>query len=241
MDIKRIIEKKYNFSKLKEILENEYKLRLNIDKSNEYYMITGFSGSDSDNSLVKQCTGIIINKASNKILHYFGEKAHELSDEKYVKQLILDNIDNYYVVPYIHGYLIKIFYNNNQWNFSSSNHTNIKYFKTKESTDKSNTLYNLFKNSILRTFNTFDDFLYNLEYDWCYSFILNKENNKTEIVNKTNLKTLVTETNMCRYKKLKNYNNVPELKKFILIEKDLSGKIINKFHLDLNTLEEILK
>lgn len=249
MDIKRIIERKFSFTILKEKLENEYKLKLNIDKSNQYYMITGTSESDYENSLVIQCTGTIINKANNKILHYFGEKAYELSNEKVKKSskhLILDNIENYYIAPYTEGYLIKIFYTNNKWNLSTSKHTNIKYFKIKESTDiyttnTNNTLYELFKGSILFTFNNIDDFFNTLERDYCYSFILNKNTKKMELINKANLKTLETETNMCRYTKLKDYNIFAGLNKFILIEKDLSGKIINKFHLDLNTLEGILE
>lgn len=248
MDIKRIIERKIKFTILKEKLENEYKLKLNIDKNNQYYMITGTSESDYKNSLVRQCTGAIINKASNKILHYFGEKAYELSNEKVKKcskHLILDNIDNYYIAPYTEGYLIKIFYNNNQWNFSTSKHTNIKYFKIKESTDiyttnTNITLYELFKDSILCTFNKMDDFFNTLERNYCYSFILNKNTKKMELINKSNLKTLETETNLCRYTKLKDYNIVIGLNKFILIEKDVSGKVIKKFHSDLETLKEII-
>lgn len=239
MDVKKIMEIKYNFDELRKIFEDKYKLKIIIDKSNEYYMISETHQSDFKDKFIRQCTGIIINKASNKILHYFGEKAYESIDNNNNNFLNLDKskIDYYYITPYIDGYIIKLFYYKNKWNFSSSMHTNIKYFNINKN---NNTLYNIFKDSILNMFETMDNFLYNLEYNYCYSFILNKENRKIEMLNKTNLNTLDVEININNYIKLKNYDFNTNYNNFILIEKDNLGKIINKIHSDLNTIKKEL-
>lgn len=239
MDVKKIVEKKYSFNELKKILEDKYKLKIIIDKSNEYYMISETYESDFKDKFVRQCTGVIINKASNKILHYFGEKAYESIDNQNNNFLNLEKskIDYYYITPYIDGYIIKIFYYKNKWFFSTSMHTNIKYFNIKKN---NNTLYNIFKDSILNMFETMDDFLYNLEYNYCYSFILNKENRKIEMLNKTNLKTLDIEININNYIKLKSYDFNTNYDRYILIEKDKTGKVINKIHSDFDTIKKVI-
>lgn len=239
MDVKKFIENKYSFNELKKILEDKYKLKIIIDKSNDYFMISETIESDFKNSFVRQCTGIIINKACNKILHYFGEKSYETIKNRTNNSLNIEKtkIDCYYITPYIQGYIIKMFYYKNKWNFSTSVHTNIKLFNTKENNCK---LYDIFKDSILNIFKTMDDFLYNLEYNYCYSFILNKENKKIEMLNKTNMKTLNIEINLNNYIKLENYNFNTKFDKFILIEKDKSDKIINKIHADLDTIKRYI-
>ncbi len=239
MDVKKFIENKYSFNELKKILEGKYKLKIIIDKSNEYFMISETIESDFKNNFVRQCTGIIINKASNKILHYFGEKAYESIDNQNNNFLNLEKnkIDNYYIMPYVDGYIIKIFYYKKKWNYSTSKHTNIKYFNIKE---KNTTLFKIFEDSILNTYNTMDDFLFSLENDWCYSFILIKENGKIELLNKTNLKTLDTEINTNNYIKLKTYKININYDKYILIEKDKTGNVNNKIHSNLDTIKELI-
>ena len=237
MDVKKLIEKKHSFIILKKILEEEYKLKINLDKNNKYYMITGTNESDNENSVTRQCTGIIINKQGNKILHYFGEKASDLPTEKIKNGLI--KMENLYISPYEDGYLIKVFYNENKWNFSTSKHTNIKFFNINE--ENITNLFELFEISILNTFSNFDDFLNMLENDYCYSFILEKKCKKIQFINKVNLKTLIIENNMNKYRRLKDYNTSKKTEKYILIEKDKIGKTINRFHSSLETLKELLQ
>lgn len=239
MEVKKIIDKKYNFNEFKKIIENVYKLKITVDRDNDYYMISETTESDFKNKFIRQCTGIIINKSSNKILHYFGEKAYDSIDEKSKNFLNLEKnkIDYYYIMPYIVGYIIKVFYYKKEWKFSTSTHTNIKFFNIK---NNNNTLYDMFKNSILNTFISMDDFLYNLEYEYCYSFILNKNDGKIELLNKTNLKTLNIENNINNYINLKNYDFNTNYDKYILIEKDDEGKVISKIHSDLNTIKKVI-
>lgn len=239
MDVKRFMENKYNFNQLKKMLENKYKLKIAIDKSNEYYMISETPECDFSDKLVRQCTGMIIEINTNKILHYFGEKAYETFNNKNKNFLILEKtkINDYYIIPYVDGHIIKIFYHKNKWCFSTSVHTNIKYFKIKEN---NNTLYNIFKDCVLNTFVTMDDFLYNLENNYCYSFILNKENQKIEMLNKTNLEKLVIEININNYIPLKKYDFDINYNKYILIEKDKFGKIIKKIHSDIYTIKKLI-
>lgn len=241
MNVNKIIKKKYSFDELKKIFEDKYKLKIIIDKSNEYYMISETYESDFKNKIVRECTGIIINKSSNKILHYFGEKAYEsiynMIDNKSNNFLNLEEskIDYYYISPYINGYIIKMFYYKGKWNFSSSMHTNIKFFNIKKG---NNTLYDIFKDSILNGYGKMKDFEDSLDKDYCYSFILNKKDGKIKMLNKTNLKTLNIEFNINNYVELKKYDFNTNYDKYILIEKDKSGKIINKIHTDLNTIRK---
>lgn len=239
MDVSKFMEKKYNFNDLKKILENKYKLKIIIDKSNEYYMISETNESNLKDKFVRQCTGIIIEMNTNKILHYFGEKAYDSIKNQNNNFLNLEKskIDYYYITPYIDGYIIKIFYYKNKWVFSSSMHTNIKYFKIKK---YNNTLYNIFKESVLKNFETMDDFLYSLEYNYCYSLILNKEDRKIEVLNKTNLKTLDIEININNYINLKKYDLNINYNKYILVEKDKTGKITNKIHSDIDSIKKVI-
>lgn len=146
------------------------------------------------------------------------------------------NFKNCYITKYIDGYIVKIFYYDNEWKFATSKHTNIKYFKI-----GNETLYNIFKKNIFKTFNTINDFLNLLDNNYCYSFILNADN--ISMINKINSKTLKEEFNFNKYFPLYKYNNKNnENEKFIIIEKkDLYGKqIINKIHLNIKDLEELL-
>lgn len=244
MDVKKFMNKNKNlfYEKLENILCKEYKLKINIDRNNNYYMICTTNDSDFKDIFIRQCTGIILEKNTNKILHYFGEKAYDI-DNNYNNNIInLQNINiKYcYINQYTNGYIIKIFIYKGKWNFATSKHTDIKYFKIKIK-DKSNNLYSIFKEYVMKTFNTMEDFLSLLDKDYCYTFILNNYN--INIINKFNLNTLEEEINFNDYISLCKYfidKNNQDNNNFIVVEKNQNNKIIKKVHISIDSMKRLL-
>lgn len=243
MEILKFMNKNKNleYEKIKVILENNYNLEIRSGKGNNYYMINTTKKSDFEISLVRQCTGVIIDKNTNDILHYFGEMAYEIDNDYNNNIIDLKNVNlkNCYISKYKNGYVIKVFNYNNEWKFATSKHTNIKHFKV-----GNEVLYNMFKKSILKTFNTINDFLNSLDNIYCYSFILS--NNSIYIINKINLENLNEEFSFTNYfplykYKYENVNKNNEDEKFIIIEKkDIYEKqTINKIHLSIKELKNL--
>lgn len=241
MEIQNYInENKYlSYEQLNKKLYEEYKLKTIIDKNDKFYMISATNESDFQKRIVRQCSGIIIEKNTNKVLHYFGERAYDVeNNNNNVINLKNINFKNCYISKYLDGYVIKTFNYNGIWTFSTSKHTNIKRFKI-----ENKILYNIFKNVILKTFNTVDDFLNLLEINYCYTFLLN--NNSLYPLNKFNLINLKEDFNFNNYFHLSKYKNDKKSEpneKFIIIEKNNihENKIINKIHINKKNLEELL-
>jgi hypothetical protein len=215
--------KKRSYDEIKTILEEKYKLEVRMDKSNDYFMISLSNKKKIKNIFVRQCTGIIIEKDTYRILHYFGEKTYNIIDNDINNNDLISlediNIKNCIITPYINGYIIKIFIHKGLWKFATSKHTNIKNFKTQYGL-----LYNIFKKCILNNFFSLHDFLNTLDEKYCYSFILDK--NKISIINKIYLNTLNEYHNLNSYKELSDikYN----FDKYLIIEKDENLKILRK-------------
>lgn len=240
MEVKNFMNKNKNlcYEELENILYKNYKLRINMDKSNKYYMICTTNDSDFKNSFVRQCTGIILEKYTNKILHYFGEKAYDI-DNVYNNNIINlqdINLKSCYITQYTDGYIIKTFYYEGEWKFATSKHTDIKYFKIK---NRDTNLYNIFKNYLLKTFSTIKDFLNLMDENYCYTFILNDNIN---IINKFDLKILKEQFNFNNYNPLYEYiiNKSDKDKKFIIVEKGNNNEIIKKIHISINSIKRLL-
>lgn len=221
MDIKKFMDenKKLPYEEIKEILEKKYKLRVILDYNKNYYMIISTESSDFSNNFIRNCTGTIIEN-NNNILHYFSEKTYDtiniLNNNMMEKKKI--NKEKCFVSPYIDGYIIKIFYYK-EWSFATSKHTNIKYFKINNSTS----LYSIFESYVLECFYNMSDFLNSLDYNYCYSLILNKEKGLF-FINKVLLNNLTEDFNFNNFRPLNfyNVNNIQEIDdedKFIIIEK----------------------
>jgi hypothetical protein len=237
MEIRNFMNKNnlLSYDQLKEKLYKKYKLKTNIDKSDNYYMISTTNECDFSDLLVRQSTGIVIDKKTNNILHYFGEKTYDIVN-KYNNNIInLKNINfkNCYISNYIDGYIIKIFNYEGKWKFATSKHTNIKYFKTEDKI-----LYNIVEKSILKLFDNINDFLHTLDNDYCYTFMLN--NNNFSIINKIKLKTLNEEFNCNNYISLHKYKYNKKNEKFIIVEKNDKKEIVNKIHISINDIKDEL-
>lgn len=215
MDVQEFINKHKNLSyeAIKIILKKEYKLETRLDKSNNYYMVSSTNKSDFKNKIVRQCTGIIIEKETNRVIHYFGEKTYNLTNNHDNNKIKLEDIDikNCLIAPYINGLVIKIFNYKDEWEFATSKHTNIKEFKT-----NGKILYKMFKESIENIFESLDDFLNTLDKSYCYSFMLN--NNKLYMINKIYLNTFQEYYNFNSFKSL--FDIKYNFEKYLFIEKD---------------------
>lgn len=236
MDVKKFMDENKNicYEELKTILEKEYKLKINIDNNNDYYMISTTNKSDFTNIFIRQCTGIILEKNTNNILHYFGERTYDINNDYNNNVINFKNINikKCYITQYNNGYIIKIFNYKEEWKFATSKHTDIKYFKV----EKKN-LYNILEDYILKLFYTMNDFLNLLDKEYCYTFILN--DNSINIVNKMNLNNLKEVFNFKSYIPLHKYKNI-KYKNFIIIEKDDENKICKKIHASIESINNLL-
>lgn len=211
---------KSSYEYIKNILKQKYKLELRLDKNNDYFMISTTDDCDFNDIFIRQCSGIIIEKDTYNVLHYFGEITWGIdNDHKNNNNIKIEkiNIQKCLISRYIDGYVIKIFNYRGKWNFATSKHTNIRKYKVN---DKNITLYELFKNSILNSFETIDDFLNSLDDIYCYSFILS--NNKIYFINKVDINKLKEYYNLNNFKYLLNINSIINKKteKYLIIEKE---------------------
>lgn len=231
--------KKLSFLDLKEKLYKEYNIKINEDIKNNYYMLTTTNKSNYNDIFVRQCTGLILEKKTNNVLHYFGEKSYDIINDYNNNTIGLEyiNFNNSYISELKKGYIIKVFYYNKQWNFASSKHTNIKYFKIKEN---NTILYDIFEKCLLKLFDAMNDFLMSLDNNYCYTFMI--EDDKLNLINKINLKNLKEEFNFNNYIPLYKYildYKYNENKKFILIEKN-KNIISKKIHITMDDMKKIL-
>lgn len=230
--------KKSTYEYIKDILEQKYKLELRIDKSNNYFMISTTNESDFNNLFIRQCSGIIIEKETYNVLHYFGEIAYDINNNYNNNKVEIENIniEKCFISRYIDGYMIKIFNYNKKWKFATSNHTNIEKYRIK---DRNTTLYGIFKKCILNTFDSFDDFLNFLDCKYCYSFILN--DNNLHMINKIHINKLNEHYNFNSFKSFIYINDVINNKseKYLIVEKD-DKKIHKKIHASINDIEKLI-
>jgi len=240
MEVENFMNKNKNlcYEELENILYKNYKLKINIDKNNKYYMIYTTNESDFNNTFIRQCSGIILEKDTNKILHYFGERTYDIDNDYNNNIINLQDINfkKCFITQYTDGYIIKTFYYEGEWKFATSKHTDIKYFKIK---NRDTNLYNVFRNYVLKTFSTIFDFLDSLDKNYCYTFILNDNIN---IINKFDLKILKEQFNFNNYSPLYKYsiNKNWKDKKFIIVEKSNNDEVVKKIHISLNNIKRLL-
>jgi hypothetical protein len=241
MEVKKFMEENnyLTYEDLEKLLYKKYKLKTRLDVNNNYYMISTTNESEFTNKFVRQCTGIILEKGTNKILHYFGEKTYDIVNEYNNNIINLKdvNLEKCYITEYINGYIIKIFYYNNKWKFATSKHTDIKYYKI-----NGKVLYNIFENYILRSFNTIYDFLNLLHEECCYTFVLENDNKNVNIINKFDLNILEEQFNFNNYKSLHKFINDKneKNKKFIILEKNNNKQIIKKILISIDDIKKVI-
>lgn len=224
---------KLSYNDLEILFMKKYKL--NVKKffyEPNIYCLEFIPKSNFNNILVRQCTGIILEKNTNKILHYFGEKTY-----KRIKSINIDedgydiispekiNFNNVYVRIYTEGPIIKLFNHENKWKYIITPYKiKINFWKIVE-----------------RTFETKYDFMQSLDCEYCYSFTINNE--EIIFINKTNLITLKVilndETEEIKFKNLKLDKYMNSNLKFLLIEKNKNDEIITKIKINYDDIKKL--
>jgi hypothetical protein len=184
---------------------------------------------------VRECSGIILEKETNKIIHYTFKKCYDsFSKELSLKEIKdwaetevetedtypLDNIDGTEKVAlFFEGCLIKLYHYNGEWNVSTSKTLDASksFWSSKRS------FLELFKDSVEESYNIeYNEFLKSLNENYCYSYLLQHPENRMAInvkeptlfiVNKINMETLEEE--------------IPELDNFIV--KKTVSEIMNDY------------
>jgi hypothetical protein len=188
-----------------EVKKAAKELNLEVKSIENIYMFIFTDKSCLDDPRVRQATGMILEKETNKLLHFSFEKCYDGFDEDWA------NISNdpynlsklkqlqYKVEVFFEGSIIKLFFYNDKWNIATSKH--IEGHKNKWSSKKTYDI--LFAEAIEKTYDTdIDSFYKSLEKNYCHTFLLqHPENVLTHPIgvavvyylNKVNLSTIQEE------------------------------------------------
>lgn len=200
-----------SFKKIKEESEKE-PYHFKITEKEDAFMVCNTDKSDLSNPLCREMSGIVLEKGSNKVLHYSLQKAYEGIDEPECKDTYSAELsENYEIEISTEGSLIKTFYHNGQWNVATSK--NIDATFSRWGSDKS------FKEIFFETLSYENIKLDDLDKTFCYSWVIQHPDNKIAgdvsvpfciMINKVNLETLEVTRTTDTYKVNKKLEDVLE-------------------------------
>lgn len=212
-----------NFNTLKEILEaGPYNLKIKEDVNHpNLFLIHAKNDSDFSLKIVNECNGIILDKNNFKIVCYTFDKCSD--------SLELDNKldkNNLYYEYSLEGTLIRAFYYENKWIFS-----------TKKCVDASKSYWlskKNFKELFLECIG--ENYIFdNLNKNNCYSFIIMHPDNNIVLQNKDPTIIHVSTRDMINLKEIDENINIYKLSKVVVNESDLTlilSNILNDTTLD---------
>ena len=119
-----------------------------------------------------ECNGTIFEKNTNKVICYGSDCLYKINETNELDNLNLNN-ENILVQKYYDGTLIKVYYYNNKWNYSTNGC--IDAFESNWISDKS--FGELFNECIPDTFENM------LNKEFCYTFILIHPENRNVVKN----------------------------------------------------------
>lgn len=181
-------------------------LNLEIKSAGNMYMILFKDNCDFTDIRVRQASGMILEKETNKLLHFSFEKCYDgidgdwasLSNDPYNKQKLESK--DYSVELFFEGSIIKVFYYEDKWNIATSKQ--IEGHKNRWSSRKTYDI--LFAEAVENTYNLhITSFFETLDKNCCHTFLLQHPENilahpvgvpTVYYVNKVNLETLEEET-----------------------------------------------
>lgn len=166
-----------SFENLKELLEP---LKIQIKQQDTLYMLYFLDDADFSDPIVRQANGIILEKDTNKVVHYSFEKTYEGVSWETKDPYEVKKLKNFTIEPFFEGSIIKMFYYKDNWEIATSRHINAS--KNKWSSNKS--FKDLFEEGIQKSYNAdYNSFLESLEKDCSHTFLLQHPENKliTEI------------------------------------------------------------
>lgn len=166
--------KDHDFNTVKDIMKS---FNVNTKQHKNLYMLYFSDDADFSDKIVRQANGAILEKNTNKLIHYSFEKTYEgftediMSKDPYEKQ----KLKNFSILPYFEGSLIKVFYHDNQWRIGTSRF--IDASNTKWTSKKS--FMELFKEALKVCFLVeYEQFIETLIPENCYTFLLQHPENK---------------------------------------------------------------
>jgi hypothetical protein len=135
-----------------------------IKENDDLYMLSFNRKNDLNDDIVRCVNGIILEKETNKLVHYAFSKAYEGLNEEEGEEPYLGELGNFRAELIIEGTLIKVFYHNEKWNIGTSRNIDAVY--SYWGSDKS------FKELFLQTAEDKGLDLDSLDKNCCYSYIL---------------------------------------------------------------------
>jgi len=196
-------------------------LNIGVKSTHKLYMVLFGDNSDFSDPRVRQATGMILEKETNKLVHYSFEKCYEGFDNDWVK-ISQDPYpkskmpDDYSVELFFEGSIIKLFYYDGMWNTATSK--NIEAHTNTWTSTKTFDL--LFAEGVYGTHNiTYREFLDSLDKDYCYTYILQHPENilgypvadaGIYYVNKVNRETLEEERPLVELRVSKTIDEILE-------------------------------
>jgi hypothetical protein len=209
-------------------------INLKVDDYNDLYMLSFTDESNMNLPFIRQMNGIILQKETNKLIHFSSEKAYDCffkptpglicaEKDPYIVREFVDDVDS--IEHFIEGCLIRVYRHNDEWQIGTSRTINAAL--SHWSSDKS--FREMFMEALELQNETFED----LDPDYCYSYVLQHPENKIclditvpycAIVNRVHLETLQTESFTEGHRTDKNLSQV--LEEVRSIECDISKNYI---------------
>ena len=213
MELIRFIEENNinNFESLKNILEsNSFNLKIKIDNDfPNLFLIYNQDNSNFNSKIVNECNGIILDKNTLKIVCYTFDKC---SNEETIPNNI--NQDELYVENSYEGTLIRLYYHENKWMYSTK-----KCIDASKSKWLSNKNFVQLFNDCLKNFNI-ENFL---NKNHCYSFIIMHPENKIIIDYKEPMLYHISTRNMNTLTEVVENININSPQKIFIKKNDIES------------------
>ncbi len=153
--INSLSKDEHNYNSIYNIFTSD-KFNLSIKDNGDLYMLYFNKESDLTSTIIRECNGIILEKETNKLVHYCFSKTYNTTDDKYGA---IDEVKDFKVGKFIDGCLIKVYWYNDKWNYGTS-----RTFDAKNVYCGEITYYDMFKEC-------WDD-TESLNKEHCYTFIM---------------------------------------------------------------------
>lgn len=137
-----------------------------IKENGNLYMLSFNENNDLNDDLVREVNGIILEKDTNKLVHYSFSKAYDGLSKQDGEDPYLKELDKFRVENLVEGTLIKVFYYDNQWIVGTSRNIDAVY--SHWGSEKS--FKELFLETCKKPEVNID--IENLDKNFCYSYIL---------------------------------------------------------------------
>lgn len=209
MELISFVENK-SFDEVKEMMTNG-PLNLSIKEHGDLYMISFTKKSDITNKLVRDASGIILEKNTNKVIHHSFAKAYEGINTLEEDTFRCEDIEklNYTLEFFTEGSIIRVYYYEDSWNVGTSRNINaaLSFWGSEKS----------FKELFYEALRIDNINLDDLDKEYCYSFILQHPEIKIgldiavpycSMINMVNLKTLEETRTTEGYRFDKTYTDI---------------------------------